>query len=460
LSVWDLSTQPITTQLRLANSDSNSADNSAGFSADARRLAVAMADGNVQVWELPVRGAQPVEVPAKLEKSPRLALNADGSRLAIAQQDRRLELWDVASNPPIRERELLIPDAPMHGMAFSPDGRLLASGFFQKPIQVWDIQNPDAQPALLPNTNSAQVKGFSADGRELLTPGEDGGAQIWDTAAFRASGGPIVRTIVLPGYGVSVAATSAELPDLLATSDNKTTLVWTRTISDPRAMIFEQGTVIGLIAFKPGGQALLGVALNGEIHEWPLDAAELIGPACALAGRSLTWEELRSGFDLKTYRPTCAASAHPSYIDHQLDDADAQAVGGELEAALTAYAAIQRQNPRYIVAARHWHKLCQAGARWGKLKDVLDACEKTVALEPANSIYRGSRGIARALTGNANGAIEDFEAYIATVRLKAIEFYPGRIATRRQWIAELKAGKSFDRANLEALLKKELAEGD
>jgi Flp pilus assembly protein TadD len=38
----------------------------------------------------------------------------------------------------------------------------------------------------------------------------------------------------------------------------------------------------------------------------------------------------------------------------------------------------------------------------------MSACEKAVALAPKNGEFRDSRGIARALTGNKQGAIEDF----------------------------------------------------
>ena len=65
----------------------------------------------------------------------------------------------------------------------------------------------------------------------------------------------------------------------------------------------------------------------------------------------------------------------------------------------------------------------------------MDACEQGVALEPEDGEYRRSRGLARALTGDTGGAIEDFEAYVK---------WPESDWGRKQvqgWIDALRAGE-------------------
>ncbi|WP_442948687.1 tetratricopeptide repeat protein [Nostoc sp.] len=78
--------------------------------------------------------------------------------------------------------------------------------------------------------------------------------------------------------------------------------------------------------------------------------------------------------------------------------------------------------------------------------DVLSACEQAVAFAPEDSNIRNSRGLARALTGNYQGAIEDFEAYIAQTDDKDSK------AQRQRWVKDLRAGKNpFTDAELEKL---------
>jgi regulator of sirC expression with transglutaminase-like and TPR domain len=64
------------------------------------------------------------------------------------------------------------------------------------------------------------------------------------------------------------------------------------------------------------------------------------------------------------------------------------------------------------------------------------ACEKAVKLAPNNGDIRDSRGLARALTGDYEGAISDFEAYIAQAKDKKIK------AQRQGWVKALRAAQN------------------
>jgi len=80
---------------------------------------------------------------------------------------------------------------------------------------------------------------------------------------------------------------------------------------------------------------------------------------------------------------------------------------------------------------------------------VLGACEAAVAAAPEDGVIRESRGLARALTGDVDGAITDFEFFVAWAR----ETGEGRnVAWREGWIVELRAGRDpFDEETLAQL---------
>nr|MDJ0718341.1 tetratricopeptide repeat protein [Prochloraceae cyanobacterium] len=71
--------------------------------------------------------------------------------------------------------------------------------------------------------------------------------------------------------------------------------------------------------------------------------------------------------------------------------------------------------------------------------EVMFACEKAVTLAPENGGIRDSRGLARALTGNTKGAIEDFQAFIEWTYS---DYYPDHKAQRQRWIDALRANKN------------------
>ena len=101
----------------------------------------------------------------------------------------------------------------------------------------------------------------------------------------------------------------------------------------------------------------------------------------------------------------------------------------------------------YEISANDWNGLCWNGSLNGYASDVIFACEKAVALAPNDGAIRDSRGLARALTGDFDGAIEDFQAYID------LADSPDEMKNqRREWIEALERGENpFTEEVLESL---------
>src|SRR5437870_71223 len=85
---------------------------------------------------------------------------------------------------------------------------------------------------------------------------------------------------------------------------------------------------------------------------------------------------------------------------------------GAIREALAAFAAAQTSDPNLEIAAAAWHSLCWFGSLGGFATDVMVACERAVALEPDHGGIRDSRGVARALTEDFPGAINDFQRFL------------------------------------------------
>ena len=102
------------------------------------------------------------------------------------------------------------------------------------------------------------------------------------------------------------------------------------------------------------------------------------------------------------------------------------------------------------ISASDWNGLCWWGSLWNYAVEVLDACNQAVALAPDNGAIADSRGVARALTGDYAGAIEDFQFYVEWSKEDGRYEWYG--AQREGWIRELEAGRNpFNEATLEAL---------
>lgn len=78
----------------------------------------------------------------------------------------------------------------------------------------------------------------------------------------------------------------------------------------------------------------------------------------------------------------------------------------------------------------------------GKAALALSARNEAVTRAPKDGHIRDSRGLVRALTGNKQGAIEDFQAYIQSLDQTKSDDAATRKAQRQHWINDLRAGKS------------------
>jgi acetyl esterase/lipase len=84
----------------------------------------------------------------------------------------------------------------------------------------------------------------------------------------------------------------------------------------------------------------------------------------------------------------------------------------------------------------YWNRVCWSGATHGRAAEVIEACDRAVAAVPDEPEYHDSRGLARALTGNYEGAIADFEFFLDHILNEE------RLELRRSWVEALRAGRN------------------
>ena len=70
----------------------------------------------------------------------------------------------------------------MHAVAFSPDGRRLASASDDGTVRLWDPATGAELAALTGHTGQVTAVAFSPDGRRLASAGWDGTVRLWDPA--------------------------------------------------------------------------------------------------------------------------------------------------------------------------------------------------------------------------------------------------------------------------------------
>ncbi len=118
--------------------------------------------------------------------------------------------------------------------------------------------------------------------------------------------------------------------------------------------------------------------------------------------------------------------------------------------AMAAYSSAEAFDSTLTIGSGFWNALCWTGSRTGHAAEVLSACDRAVALTE-NFLWwvRDSRGLARALTGDVQGAIEDFEGSVGKWSDER------RSQQREGWLDALRRGENpFTPEVLRALPRK------
>src|SRR5436305_13307414 len=99
--------------------------------------------------------------------------------------------------------------------------------------------------------------------------------------------------------------------------------------------------------------------------------------------------------------------------EQQARDASAEwnslLASGRIRDAVTSYARFESRHPTTKIPAESWNRLCWFGSLHDNAGVVMAACDRAGSMRDDAWPYRDSRGLARALTGDRQGAIADWQ---------------------------------------------------
>jgi dipeptidyl aminopeptidase/acylaminoacyl peptidase len=163
------------------------------YSPDGRQV-ITTEDEGARTWDIATGKEARWAVRARIEHE-RVALSRDGrclatggpvARLRGSEPERPIHLWELASGQEVVT--LVGHGENINGMAFSADGRWLASGSgdsrsdHDATVRVWDVATGRELRRYAGHRGAVNAVAFAPDGRSLISGSDDGTGLVWDVS--------------------------------------------------------------------------------------------------------------------------------------------------------------------------------------------------------------------------------------------------------------------------------------
>lgn len=169
-------------------------------------------------------------------------------------------------------------EGPVRRLAYSPDGRLLASGSDDKTVKLWDVQLGGERCTLTGHEDWVRAVALSSDGKTLASGSWDDTVRLWglrkDGQNLRS--GRCKRIKRPPRFqdhgGIWSLAFSLDQTSLaVGHSDGRVSLYWTRNLGKPRVLEMLHTGPVNAVTFSPNGLFLATGSHDRTVRLWSGD---------------------------------------------------------------------------------------------------------------------------------------------------------------------------------------------
>jgi len=275
VALWDVATGRLKRTLQAPSGTSIALC----YTQDGTRLAVAGTDRSVRLWDLGASG-DPVVLSDHREGVASVAFSPDGKLLATGGGDcphivqepmgkfpaaegegRTIRLWEIATGTTIRSLHGHI--GSIHALAFCPDGKKLASAGADHRVRIWKVATGEVSFDLHGHSSAIFCVAFSPDGTKLVSAGADRTIRCWDLTTGR-----LIHALAGHANWVMGVAFSPDGTRLASAGADQSVRIW-----DPargREVLSLRGPrdrVHG-VAFSPDGARLAAASADGSVRVW------------------------------------------------------------------------------------------------------------------------------------------------------------------------------------------------
>ncbi len=346
-------------------------------SADGSRLAASDGGGLMAMWDVARGVLLPPQWP--LDSVSCVAFAPEGRVLAAADGDRSTGLWDMAGGETRRLRTGTEREWGPLALSWSADSRTLAASYVWKPWKLWDTRRGCVRAGWEDRGAPAIAVAFSPDGR-LLATGEEGGVRLWEAAgggevcSLRGRLGP-VHALAFSPDGHTLAAGSGQgfqptfsgrFAQLQPGADPDCAIrLWDVFTGEQLRSLPGHDGPAHYLAFSADGSTLVSASTDRTVISW--DVASVTGRPCPRADLSgdrlpALWADLGGADAARAQRAVAVLMRSPAAAVPFLEKALPPATAPPSERVAALLADLDHQEfPRREAASRELEKLGELG---------------------------------------------------------------------------------------------------
>lgn len=174
----------------------------------------------------------------------------------------------------------------MYTIAFSPDGKVLAMGGFDRVVRLWDMSTGKLKQALTWEDRLGQPYiyslAYSPDGKLLAAADSQGGIHLW-----QAISGKDLGTLVVPGQRMNQVAFSPDSQLLAVARVKGDVQIWDVANRSVRRTIVNGNEEVWCLAFSPDGTTL-ATSAAGVVRFWEVSSGNMSGSQL-VDGSNVRW---------------------------------------------------------------------------------------------------------------------------------------------------------------------------
>ena len=191
-----------------------------------------------------------------------LAFAPDGKTLASAGYDRVIRIWDIGHRELGTKRpdeldhprsELKDHSDTIYGLAFHPDGQLLASASADRAVKVWDVATGTRLYTLGDSTDWVYALAWSPDKKHLAAAGVDKSIRVWEADR---DGGKLVHAVFAHDRPVWRIGYTGDGKTLYSAGEDRVIKAWDAAKMVESQVLPPQADTILALAVRPDGKQL------------------------------------------------------------------------------------------------------------------------------------------------------------------------------------------------------------